>query len=312
MLNAPLPNPRIAVLLATYNGELFLDAQLKSICDQSYSHIDIWASDDGSTDNTLDILAQWKSIWPKGNFHIIAGPRCGFSENFRHLSLTVDGLYAAYFFADQDDVWFADKIARSLAAMRDKENTAVVYGARTRLADAKGRPLGYSPLFTRPKSFKNALVQSMAGGNTMALNTPAFKIFAESARRTGFISHDWWAYLIITGCGGKAIYDREPILLYRQHEANIVGKNSGLAASMRRVAGVANGQFRTWAGKNTDGLEACVHMLTPEAYAIFSQWKKVREASPPLGLFALRRSGVYRQNLRGNVMLHLAAVMGWL
>lgn len=301
-----------AVLLATYNGARFLDEQLTSLHTQSSQAIDIWASDDGSNDSTLDILQRWQQHWNKGRFQILSGPRTGFADNFRHLICSIEGVYDGYFFADQDDIWLENKIIRAFTMAQGYSGGPVLYGTRTKLIDAHGNSTGLSPLFQRPMSFSNALVQSMAGGNTMMLNAQAFALLAESARRTGFLTHDWWAYILVTACGGKAIYDPEPSLLYRQHEANIVGKNSGLLATARRIKGVANGKFRSWAQTNIEGLETCSDMITPEARDILERWKAVHNARPPLGLVQLPHSGVYRQNFRGNAMLYLASIMGWL
>ena len=184
----------VAVLLATYNGQEFIDDQLQSLLDQTHKNIDIYVSDDGSNDETLSILWKWSEIWTKGNFIISSGRRSGFSENFRYLITTCkEGLYNGYFFCDQDDIWNVDKIERALKLTGVANSEPVIYGTRTLLVDAAGQPIGLSPLFMRPKTFQNALVQSMAGGNTMMLNATAFAILSESARRTGFVSHDWWA-----------------------------------------------------------------------------------------------------------------------
>jgi glycosyltransferase involved in cell wall biosynthesis len=223
----------------------------------------------------------------------------------------VPGDYAGYCFCDQDDVWLPNKIERSLKATADAA-LPIVYGARTRLVDVDGKPIGFSPLFQRPKSFENALVQSMAGGNTMMLNPAAFALVAESAARTGFVTHDWWAYILTTGCGGKAIYDPEPNLHYRQHANNIIGKNSGLKATLRRIAGVKNGQLRAWTASNIAGLDACADMLSPSARVTLDHLKHAHISKPPMGLMALYRSRVYRQNAQGNAMLWLAGAMGWL
>jgi glycosyltransferase involved in cell wall biosynthesis len=308
----PLKSPKIAVLLATYNGEKFLDEQLASIHRQTHHDVDIWVSDDGSTDETHNILARWRDKWTKANFYVQRGPRRGFAENFRSLLKGTPETYAAYCFSDQDDIWFPDKIERAFAMLNAAPPGPALYGSRTRLVDEAGISIGLSPLFKRATTFQNALVQSMAGGNTMMLNQEAFVLLAKSAFRTGFVTHDWWAYILITGAGGAAIYDPEPSLLYRQHSANVVGKNSGAIATIRRVGGVMGGQFKRWTGDNISALEACEEMLSPDARITLKRWKQAHDAFPPLGLKALRDAGVYRQNMRGNIMLYLAVLMGWL
>ena len=60
-----MKNFKIAILMATYNGELFLNEQLDSIKKQTYKNWELWVSDDGSSDNTLDILKKFKILFQK-------------------------------------------------------------------------------------------------------------------------------------------------------------------------------------------------------------------------------------------------------
>ncbi len=125
------------------------------------------------------------------------GPSRGFAENFRSL-LTSSDVAADYFaFADQDDVWDKDKLSRAIGPVRETATeTPALYCSRTRLVDESGQPIGFSPLFTRRPGFRNALVQSIAGGNTMVMNRAALSILAQSAQRTSpSRSPDWWTYL---------------------------------------------------------------------------------------------------------------------
>src|SRR5262245_11225071 len=86
---------KLAVLVATYNGAEYLNEQLQSVADQRWSSIDVWASDDGSTDTTRSLLAGWADRWGKGRFEIGQGPSRGFAENFRSL-LTNTSIEADY------------------------------------------------------------------------------------------------------------------------------------------------------------------------------------------------------------------------
>lgn len=75
----------VAVLLETFNGAACLDAQLASIAAQTYPDIDLWVSDDGSTDGSRAILQQWARRWTKGRVTLLHGAGEGRSENFRSL-----------------------------------------------------------------------------------------------------------------------------------------------------------------------------------------------------------------------------------
>ena len=91
--NAPL----VAILLCTYNGARFLPEQLDSLEAQTHQNWVVYASDDGSTDATLEILQQYQAKWPSGKLTIRTGPQKGFCQNF--LSLTCDPNIRADYYA---------------------------------------------------------------------------------------------------------------------------------------------------------------------------------------------------------------------
>lgn len=302
------PSSAITVLLATYNGSRFLDEQLESIANQDVPAIDIIVSDDGSTDGTVEKLRQWQRRWNKGRFEIVAGPGQGFSENFRSLiRLPVGTAYVAY--ADQDDVWKSDKLSAAIAQIEQVRQGPVLYCSRTELVAQDGSPMGMSPLFVRRPDFRNAIVQSIGGGNTMVMNREAAGIVRESAVRTSFVSHDWWAYIIVSGCGGSVLYDAVPRILYRQHDQNLVGKNTGFLARLSRMRHLLQGRFGAWMDINLAGLERCMDMLTPEARAIVQEFAAIRKMSGPAALKRLRRLGIYRQTTGANLGLWVATLL---
>ena len=301
----------VAILLATYNGERFLGEQLETLRRQEVDHIDIWASDDGSTDGTKDILEAVRGSWTQGELRVIAGPRRGFAENFRSLILN-PGIEADYYaFCDQDDLWDHDKLAVAVDWLKTlSPGKAGVYCSRTRIIDLEGRPTGLSPLFSRPPSFRNAIVQSIAGANTMVLNQAAWSLLVEACRENSFVSHDWWTYLIVSGAGGEVHYSPQPHIGYRQHPENIVGSNNGMAARLSRYRFLLRGRFSGWMGQNLAGLRRCESLLSEDALAVLSQLERVHSGSLPVRLAALARSGAYRQSLGANIGLYAAGLLG--
>ena len=304
----PGRSPRIAVLLATLNGEAFLDEQLASLAAQDVLHLDVVASDDGSTDGTLSILRDWQARWTKGMFTIVNGPGQNFAENFRALMCLPDDRVDYVAFSDQDDVWDSDKLSTAILALEGEAGPAL-YGGRTRLVDARLQPLGLSPLFSRPPHFRNAIVQSLAGGNTMVLNRAGFVLVSASARRTGFVSHDWWCYLIVSGAGGRVHYDPVPRIAYRQHGNNTIGDNSGLRARIHRMRLLLDGQFKRWNDANLAALDACADMLTEDTHTTLERFRSIRSVSRVGGLRILRSSGIYRQLFASRLTLAIAALM---
>lgn len=304
------PTGRLTVLMATWNGARFLDSQLDSIAAQDVQEIDIVVSDDGSTDGTLDLLASRAANWTKGRFEVIAGPRSGFADNFRHL-MSRDYPDADYLaFSDQDDLWAPDKCSVAIAQLAGSGERPALFCSRTEIIDETGQSLGLSPDFRRPPSFANALVQSIAGGNTMVLNRSGFRLVSEVARRTGFISHDWFCYLVVSGAGGNVTYSPTPYVKYRQHGDNLVGANTGLQARMERLGAAWGGRFTRWNRANLAAMDAAADLLTDDARKAMATFRAAR-AAPLLERFGLlRRSGVYRQTRGGQLSLVLAALLG--
>jgi glycosyltransferase involved in cell wall biosynthesis len=297
---------KVAIWLATRNGAAFLDEQLRSLAAQTHPSIDIWASDDGSTDGTLAILSDWQGRWPKGTFSISDGPRAGFAENFRALiSNQADGDFFAC--CDQDDLWEPHKLEAALAWMRsEQEALPLLFCSRTLTISESGAPTGMSPLFRRKPSFRNALVQSLAGGNTMVLNRAARDIVALASRRTSFVSHDWWMYQLVTGAGGIVHYSHEPLVRYRQHAQNLVGANTSWKARLERLRRLLGGQFIEWNEMNLAGLEKSRDLLTPDAMEAMELFVRARKGGLLTGVASLRKSGVYRQTPQGTLALWAA------
>lgn len=301
---------KLAVLLATYNGARFLDAQLRSVIAQDWPSIEVFVSDDSSTDDTMQLLESWQAIWNKGAFTIASGPRSGFAGNFRKL-LAESAAHADYVaFCDQDDIWLSDKTRVAVEAIDAHGSRPALYCARTIVTDVDDRDVSLSTLFRKTPDFANALVQSIGGGNTMVMNRAAYELLREAARRTDFVSHDWFAYLIVAGAGGKVIYSETPHVRYRQHDGNLIGSNLGFQARINRARFALSGRYVGWNNLNMSALNACRDLLTPDAVAKLDHFSKARHGRLPQRLIGLWRSGVYRQTTIGQLSLYLAGILG--
>lgn len=300
----------MTILLCTFNGEQYLEEQLGSLRQQSYANWKLIASDDGSSDRTRSILDAFKTSQPPGQVEIVDGPRRGPSANFLFLACRAD-LHADYYaFCDQDDVWEAAKLERAIGVLeRMDSGIPAVYGSRTRLIDAAGRETGLSPLFSRPPTFRCALVQSIIGGNTIVFNEHARQLLVFGGADVVVPSHDWWLYQAVSACGGHVHYDPWPSVRYRQHGENVIGANVGLSARIRRLRMLGEGRFRHWANLNVVALARLRPRMTPENRQVFDLFCKARQR--PLvqraALFAQAR--LYRQTLWGNLGLAAAVAM---
>jgi glycosyltransferase involved in cell wall biosynthesis len=298
----------ITILLATRHGVRFLPSQLRSLEAQTWPEVDLHVSDDGSTDGTRQHLETYLPSWTKGRTRLLVGPQEGTpAANFRALIVQADDASDYYAFCDQDDVWLPDKLANAVGALAHADaNRPALHCARTQLIDTDGRVIGLSKYFTRPPGFRNAIIQSLAGGNTMVMNKAAFSILRAASLRTGFVAHDWWTYMLVSGAGGTIVYSDKVDTKYRQHEGNVTGSNLGWRARLTRLLRVWQGRFRDWNERNTAALLACEDLLSENARAVLRDFGRVRDRSLFERFRHLSRSGVYRQTIGGQVMLYIA------
>jgi len=311
-IEAPVKNltnflPLIAILLCTYNGEKFLAEQLDSLESQNHQNWVLYVSDDGSNDQTIKILQQYQMKWPLGKLIIRKGPQKGYCQNF--LSLACDPEIKAdyYAFCDQDDVWLPEKLSIALQAILGRQNIYIpfLYCGRTQYVAGDLSIIGASPLFVFPPSFRNALVQSIAGGNTMVFNLSA-KLLIEKAGAVDVPSHDWWVYQLISGADGDVLYDPIPYVLYRQHDGAVIGGNNSFTSKVERVLMMLEGRYHNWNTQNIHALHSVSQLLVKNHQEILKMFNALRRASLRDRFRLMEICGLYRQTRRGTWSLFLA------
>jgi glycosyltransferase involved in cell wall biosynthesis len=297
----------VVILMGCYNGARFLPEQLASIAAQTHRAWRLVASDDGSSDATRTILDRFRAEHGHDRVVIREGPRRGFSANYLALAGDPEPRGTYYAFADQDDVWLPDHLARGVAWLAAlPPQRPALYGTRTILIDEEGRETGRSPLFRHAPGFANALVQNIAGGNTMLFNRAA-KTLLETVRDVSVIAHDWWCYLLVSGAGGTVLYDPEPSVCYRQHARNAIGGNMGLGPKLKRLHMLATGRLAHYNDVNLAALEAAAPVLTEEARLKADLLRRGRRLPLHRRIGSMRRLGLYRQTRGGTVTLWLAS-----
>ena len=301
---------KVTILMATYQGGSFLNEQLESISCQSHTNWKLVVSDDGSTDATWDLLTQYQSQWPKGKVELRKGPGSGFCRNF--LSIACDpGLSTKYYaFSDQDDIWNTGKLSHAIAFLESFEETKpALYCGRTLAVDEVGNSLWLSTHFKRPPSFRNALVQNIAGGNTMVFNEAARKLIANAGSTVNVPSHDWWLYILVTGHGGVVKYDTTPLVEYRQHKNNLVGSNRSVFARFLRIQRLFRGNLKNWTDLNLKALGKCSDLLSTENKAILFNFHRLRHASMIERLVLFWSIRLYRQTTLDQLGLLMAVII---
>lgn len=305
--------PTVAILLCTYHGEEFLAEQLDSFARQTHTNWTLWVSDDGSTDDTLAILERYQKAWGADKLIILHGPADGPTKNFMSLVHNAQIQADYYAFSDQDDIWEADKLQRAIAlltrnAAPENHDTPALYCSPTRYVDADNQEIGLSQRFTQRPSFANALMQNIAGGNTMVFNHAACQLLRRVRKTADIVIHDWWLYIVVSGCGGIIFYDTYPSVRYRQHANNIIGMNSSWQARLHRIHKLFEGRFREWNEMNIVALQQQENQLTERNKRVLALLSQARQSWLIPRTALLLRAGVYRQTVLGNLGL-VAAVL---
>lgn len=217
----------VAVLLATCNGEKYIRELLNSILLSRYiDSLSLYIRDDGSSDSTLEILKQYELQY-KSVIKLYAGENIGTSQGFSFLlKESLASGHSYFMFADQDDKWIDNKIEKILEKLRSNDfgkpklvhsNLYVVNEKLEMISDSFWR---YQNLNPNCDGFNRLLIQNVITGCTIGMNRRLAEMLYPIPKEA--IMHDWWAGLIASAFGViEAI--PEPLVYYRQHNANTIG-----------------------------------------------------------------------------------------
>lgn len=231
----------VAILLAVYNGEKYLKEQIESILSQTFTDFKIIIRDDGSKDNSPQIIEKYCEKYPQKIFALTGNATGSAAKNFAALLQECDEDYIM--FCDQDDVWLPEKIEKTLAAMKNaEENPEIPVLVHTDLQVVDGDLNVISPSFFNFQQLKQnkvtlprLLVQNYVTGCTIMINRALKQKCGKIPDEC--IMHDWWLALTAV-LFGKLVCVQEPTMLYRQHANNQVGAKAayGLSFIKRKLA----------------------------------------------------------------------------
>ena len=210
----------VSIVLATYNGQAFLEKQLESLFKQTYKNIEIIAVDDCSKDRTVEILQDHAKKHP--NMRVFVNDQnLGFIKNFeKGCSLSSGDLIAL---CDQDDYWDESKIEKMAANIGDH---SIIY-SDSLVCDENLQPTGIKISdLVNFKSWNNCL--QLAVFCRIYAHAMVFKrsFFNQAVPFLDVIPPDWWLPFLSTFHGGMK-YFPEPLILYRQHAGNVTGVIGG-------------------------------------------------------------------------------------
>lgn len=221
----------LAILLATYNGEKYLQEQIDSLYRQTFKDWTLYLHDDGSTDGTSDIIR--KNVMVHDNIVVLDYVDIhGAKENFFGMLQRVDADY--YMFCDQDDVWLEDKVEKSLEHMHELERNVgnrdipiivhcdlfVVDENLEIISNSFWKFAGIDPKYL--VTFNRLSQYNLVTGCAMLINKNA-KITAFDFPFANAHMHDSWITACTMKVGGIVSAIKTPMIYYRQHSKNCLG-----------------------------------------------------------------------------------------
>ena len=236
--------PRIAVLMTAYNGMEWIEKQIQSILNQSQIDVSLFISIDLSTDGTYEWCKNLEGRYPQVDVLPYGEKYGGAAPNFFRMLRDVSfETFNAVAFADQDDIWFENKLSRAL----DQIHTREVDGYSSNVIAFW--PSGKQQLIQKSQRQKqwDYLFEAAGPGCTyvftkeLALALQSFcKLHQEQLKP--IMLHDWFSYAFARANNFKWYIDNNSSLYYRQHTGNQVGANNGLIAFIYRFKTISSGK----------------------------------------------------------------------
>ncbi|WP_373976011.1 glycosyltransferase [Chitinibacter sp. SCUT-21] len=234
--------PRVAILLAVFNGEENIVEQIASLATQKHVRVKIFFSDDGSIDRSVEVISSRVSC----DFEILPSMRSGCAgANFFRLIRDVNFSEFDYVaFADQDDIWDENKLIRAISALDEYKTD--VYSSNVTAFWPDGRQM----LINKAQSQKKWDHYFEAAGPGCTYVMPVLiasqlkKMIIDNVSEMKEIAlHDWFIYAWARHNGLRWFIDPVPSMRYRQHAANVVGVNNGVSAAKSRFNKLRDGWY---------------------------------------------------------------------
>lgn len=212
---------KISIAMATFNGELFIREQLQSFLVQTRHPDELIVTDDGSSDATLRLLADFSKQAPFSVEVHRNKTRLGYSRNFeRAISLCRGEII---FLSDQDDVWFSDKLKTVVRAFEEDRGVQVVVNDQL-LTDAALRNVGVTKLDNLRRAGKSSdgLIEGCCSAFRREWGALLFPVpsSAEEMIRSSSLSHDRWLNEISILLSARRVIDR-PLQYFRRTGENV-------------------------------------------------------------------------------------------
>ncbi|WP_270793625.1 MULTISPECIES: glycosyltransferase [unclassified Aeromonas] len=288
---------KVCVLVAAYNGESFLEEQVESILAQENVLVDLFIRLDPSADASVTIVKMLCSKYANVFSLPVSSPSGGAGQNFFKLIVSVDfDSYDYVAFADQDDIWPENKLAKAIVKLQQYD----CYSANVTAFWEDGREVLIDK--AQPQREWDYLFEAAAPGCTyvfkreVAIKFKAWLVERYEQVGEDIALHDWLLYAFARSQGYSWFIDPEPMMLYRQHANNQVGANNSFGASKKRLHMIKSKWYRNQCTKIAEHL--ALHHLPIVKYGLNNGYVG--------NLYLLFHINQLRRRLRDRVALSIA------
>jgi glycosyltransferase involved in cell wall biosynthesis len=221
------PLPLVSIVVATYNGAKFLEAQMDSLIAQTYPNIEIVAVDDCSKDNTFEILEKYA----REHSHIRVFrnmSNLGYTSNFEKAVSLATGEYVS--FSDQDDIWAPEKTTLLMNAIGDHP---MIY-SDSQLVTEDLQPLRKHSDLKNQTSFDSCLyfaIDDCVAGHSLIMKR---SIAVAAMPYPKEAAYDLWLPFFATFYG-EIQYINTAFVQWRQHRSNVTGRKTDTSAKLENT-----------------------------------------------------------------------------
>ena len=295
------------VLMAAYNGAAHIEDQIGSILTQRDVNVRILIRDDGSADGTIDAASRLSASHPS-RITLVEdshGPTGSAASNFGvMLRSCIIGSDEWVALADQDDIWFPDKLCRAIERL--KSDDADAYSCNLIAFDDDANA-AWQVRKDAPQREFDYLFQGASAGCTYVLSGRALAVVRNGIDRLGgriptHASHDWLIYALCRSAGLRWSMDRRARIAYRQHGRNVYGTKVGWARLRERARLVGN----RWYRRNVMWLRTALQPAAEEEEILL----RVTRLSLRDRLWLARHAGSFRRSRAEARQLGLALLTG--
>lgn len=304
-----LSKKSILVLMSSYNGEKYIEEQIRSIMQQKTSfNLVLRIRDDGSTDATCNIIESMQHKYPN-RIELIRGNNKGYNASFFELIKDAEN-FDFYALSDQDDVWLDDKIETAVTYLQKEDNRIpILYASTSYLVDDDLKPYGRTRKKQKKLSIYNTIIQNICPGHTQVMNNKLLDLLKKDIDTNMLYVYDSWIANVAM-LYGKIVYDNTPHTYYRQHRGNQLGAGKGMLGQLlSSIKRTDKGDGLKYRRQIEYFIEQHQEILMKKGY--YNELLKYEQTLNLSGKIRFILTGkLYRQNMIETIAFYFAVIIG--